>query len=93
MGAFVQSLGGTALDASVLAISVVGLIPPNDPRIQRTIDGVRRELGTGELVRRYRGGDELAGDVGAFIVCAFWLVNPSCWQGGLRRDGDCLRPC
>jgi GH15 family glucan-1,4-alpha-glucosidase len=74
-GAFVQSFGSEALDASNLLIPLVGFLPFSDPRVQSTIDATMKHLGKGVFVHRYRGDDGLPGNEGAFLLCSFWLVD------------------
>jgi GH15 family glucan-1,4-alpha-glucosidase len=77
-GTFVQSYGGTALDASLLLIPRVGFLPGTDPRVLATIEAIQRELTEDGLVLRYRSetaGDGLPPGEGAFIACSFWLVD------------------
>ncbi|MDE3094558.1 MAG: glycoside hydrolase family 15 protein [Chloroflexota bacterium] len=74
IGAFTQTLDGAILDASVLAMSVVRFIEPDDPRMLSTIDALRRTLAPDGFLRRYAGFDDgIAGDEGAFLFCNFWL--------------------
>jgi len=82
-GVFVQSYGSTDLDAATLFIAKTGFLPPEDPRVVRTVDAVRDGLDHGGLVRRYaappgpgdQGPDGLAGTEGAFLACSFWLAE------------------
>lgn len=74
-GWFSQALGSDAVDASALVVPALGLLPPKDPRVQRTVDVVSRELGAGGLLQRYRSDDGLEGGEGAFLLCSFWLVD------------------
>ncbi len=37
---YTQSFGSSHLDASVLMMAIVGLLPPDDPRLHATIDVV-----------------------------------------------------
>jgi alpha,alpha-trehalase len=53
----------------------VGFLDGTDVRVQRTVDRIRSELGEAGLVRRYRGGDGLEGEEGAFLPCSFWLAH------------------
>jgi GH15 family glucan-1,4-alpha-glucosidase len=48
---------------------------------------VTNELATGELVRRYRADDGLAGDEGAFVACSFWLVQALA-RAGRRAEAE-----
>jgi GH15 family glucan-1,4-alpha-glucosidase len=78
MNSFVQSYGGTGLDASLLLIPRVGFLPPDDPRVLGTIDAIQRELTQDGFVLRYRtehSDDGLPGAEGVFLACSFWLVD------------------
>jgi GH15 family glucan-1,4-alpha-glucosidase len=46
-------------------------------RVRDTVDAIQRDLGAGgSLLYRYRpGSDGLPGSEGAFLPCAFWLVQ------------------
>jgi GH15 family glucan-1,4-alpha-glucosidase len=87
IGAFVQSYGSTALDASALLIPLVGFIPPDDPRVASTVEAIGKRLRTGRLIRRYDTGrtkDGLTGSEGAFLACSFWYADNLIMLG--RRD-------
>jgi GH15 family glucan-1,4-alpha-glucosidase len=79
---FTQSYGSPELDASLLLIPLVGFLPPDDKRVIGTIEAIQQELSTRDgLLLRYptegsdEGVDGLPGDEGAFLLCAFWLVE------------------
>jgi GH15 family glucan-1,4-alpha-glucosidase len=81
---FTQYYGSSELDASVLNIPLVGVLPGTDERVTGTIDAVSRELGRDGFVSRYSTAetdDGLPGDEGQFLACSFWLVN------ALARNG------
>jgi GH15 family glucan-1,4-alpha-glucosidase len=77
-GAYTQYFGSTELDAANLMMTIVGFLPPDDPRMRATIEAIAERL-TDEhgLVYRYRGagGDGLAGVEGTFLLCTFWLAQ------------------
>lgn len=73
VGAFVQSFGSKALDASNLLIPVLEFLPFDDPRVQGTIDRTLEQLTENELVYRYRADDGLPGGEGAFGLTTFWM--------------------
>ena len=52
-GAFTGALGHPDLDASVLLISELGLLPPSDPRFVKTCDAIGRDLMRNGRVMRY----------------------------------------
>jgi GH15 family glucan-1,4-alpha-glucosidase len=82
-GAFVQSYGSDALDASSLLMPLVLFMAPTDPRMLSTINAIRRSPAEGgltsdSLVFRYEpgtGSDGLDGREGTFSTCTFWLVE------------------
>jgi GH15 family glucan-1,4-alpha-glucosidase len=84
-GAFVQSYGAEALDASVLMMPLVGFLPATDPRIVGTVEAIQRELMVDGLVKRYsENTDGLPPGEGAFLPCTFWLVD--CLQAMGRSE-------
>jgi GH15 family glucan-1,4-alpha-glucosidase len=91
-GAFVQSYGDRALDASALRFPLVEFIDGDDPRMTSTIDRIIQELETSEgLIHRYdhrQVDDGLPGNEGAFAICSFWLVSALSRAG---RLGDAER--
>jgi len=77
-GIFVQAYGSPELDAATLFIVKSGFLPPDDPRVARTVDAVRAGLDHGGFVRRYSAAsraDGLDGPEGAFLACSFWLAD------------------
>jgi GH15 family glucan-1,4-alpha-glucosidase len=86
VGAFTQSYGDVALDASVLVIPHYGFLPATDPRMVQTVAAVERTLLHGGFVRRYAteaGTDGLPGTEGVFLACSFWLVDNFAMAGRL----------
>jgi GH15 family glucan-1,4-alpha-glucosidase len=86
--AFVQTYDGTALDASLLIIPLVGFLPADDPRMRGTVAAIERELITEGLVYRYatqtENVDGLPPGEGAFLPLSFLYVDNLALQG--RRD-------
>jgi alpha,alpha-trehalase len=81
-GAFTQSFGSDALDASSLVIPIVGFLPPTDPRVRGTIAATAERLTDAHgLVYRYRVDDGLEGEEGSFLLCTFWLAEAQALAG------------
>jgi GH15 family glucan-1,4-alpha-glucosidase len=76
-GSYTRSYGSEDLDASVLVLPLVGLEARDATRVRDTIDAVQRDLAAGGplLYRYHPGQDGLPGTEGAFLPCAFWLVQ------------------
>jgi GH15 family glucan-1,4-alpha-glucosidase len=83
VGAFVQSFGSRALDASNLLIPIVEFLPFDDPRVQGTIDRTLEHLTENGLVYRYLADDGLPGGEGAFGLTTFWMVDALALSGRL----------
>ncbi|CAN5549008.1 glycoside hydrolase family 15 protein [soil metagenome] len=89
--AYSQSYGSDELDASVLLMTIVGFLPPNDARIVSTVAAIREELGVDGLLLRYlpkEDVDGLPGDEGVFLPCSFWLCEVLAMQGHLDEAHD-----
>jgi GH15 family glucan-1,4-alpha-glucosidase len=71
---YVRFAGSEEPDAALLLAVLMGYQDSND-RLARTVERVRRELGSGPLLYRYAGEDGLSGDEGFFLTCSFWLVD------------------
>ena len=63
---------------------------PTGERFSHTIDALRRELGRGPLLFRYRSDDDLIGEEGAFLCCSFWLAETLGLAGRYAEAADLL---
>jgi GH15 family glucan-1,4-alpha-glucosidase len=84
VGAFTQSYGDEALDASVLIMPHVGFLPAADPRVVGTVAAIEKGLLRDGFVLRYdtaEGKDGLPGQEGAFLACSFWLADNYAFAG------------
>jgi pentatricopeptide repeat protein len=88
IGAFVQSYGSTALDASNLLIPIMEFLPVEDPRVERTIDLTLERLTDRGMVYRYLTDDGLPGTEGAFGLCTFWMVDALALRGRVDEARD-----
>jgi len=78
INSFVWYYGAKEPDASLLVLPTVGFLPPDDPRIQGTVEAIQRRLTRDGLVIRYvpePAVDGLPGAEGAFLACTFWLCD------------------
>lgn len=86
-GYFAQSYGSDKLDASLLLMAIVGFLPPDDPRLVRTVAAIEERLMADGLVLRYETDRQLDGlpkGEGAFLACSFWLADNYTLMGRLK---------
>jgi GH15 family glucan-1,4-alpha-glucosidase len=91
-GTYTRSYGSSDLDAAVLVLPLLGIEPPDSPRVHGTIDAIRRELrASGPLLYRYPPGqDGLPGTEGAFLPCSFWLAQALAKTGRRTEASELL---
>ena len=90
-GAYAQSFGSDALDASLLRMAGLGFLPPDDPRLLATIDAIAAGLGDGRgLVRRNRDDADEDPPEGSFLLCTFWLAEALAVTGQVERAREVL---
>jgi GH15 family glucan-1,4-alpha-glucosidase len=98
LGAFRQRYESDNLDAAALLVSIVGLLPPDHPRVKATVEKVGEQLTLDGFVYRF---DPLATpDIqkqqiplgqyeGAFLPCTFWLATVYA-QMGRKEDAEAI---
>ena len=91
-GSYTRSYGSAELDAAVLVLPLLGIEEVDSPRVRGTIDAIMHELDAGgSLLFRYPPGrDGLPGTEGAFLPCAFWLVQALAKTGRVAEATDRL---
>ncbi|MCU1357321.1 MAG: glucoamylase [Acidimicrobiales bacterium] len=90
-GVFVQELDGTALDASLLMVPLVGFLPADDERVVATVAAIRDELLHDGFVHRYdtaETDDGVGGKEGTFLMCTLWLADVLLLQGNVDEARD-----
>ncbi len=84
MNSFVQYYGGKHLDASLLMMSLVGFLPPDDSRVIGTVKAIETHLVKDGFVQRYTQDtavDGLPHGEATFLPCSFWLADNLQLQG------------
>ncbi|MFG2755471.1 glycoside hydrolase family 15 protein [Streptomyces wuyuanensis] len=87
--AFVQHYDTDVLDSSLVRMSTVGFITPDDPMWTATLDAMDRELVNDSLVYRYNpeaSPDGLQGSEGTFSLCTFMYVDALARAGRLNQS-------
>ena len=73
--AFVGTMDGDTLDASLLRLHEVGFLKADDPRFASTVKAVEKDLKRGDFIFRYSERDDFGVPENAFLVCTFWYIN------------------
>ncbi|MBL8689779.1 MAG: glycoside hydrolase family 15 protein [Rhodospirillaceae bacterium] len=81
---FVESFGGTDIDASLLLLQEVGFLAADDPRFTGTLATIERKLRNGRQIFRYDAPDDFGKPATSFTVCTFWYIDALVAAG--RRD-------
>jgi GH15 family glucan-1,4-alpha-glucosidase len=74
-GALVGALDHHELDASVLLLPDLGLLPASDERFVRTCAIIDKELKRNGYLMRYVAEDDFGLPESAFLVCQFWYID------------------
>jgi len=72
---FVESFGGTDIDASLLLMQEIGFLTADDPRFAGTLAMIERKLRNGRQIFRYDAPDDFGKPVTSFTVCTFWYID------------------
>jgi GH15 family glucan-1,4-alpha-glucosidase len=75
VGALAGALDHSELDASVLLLPDLGLLPASDERFVRTFAVIERELKRNGFMMRYTEEDDFGLPETAFLVCQFWYID------------------
>ncbi len=84
IGSFVSTMGGQALDASMLRLNDVGFLRADDPRFISTVNVIGRNLMRESFVFRYIEPDDFGAPENAFLACTFWYIDALATIG--KRD-------
>jgi GH15 family glucan-1,4-alpha-glucosidase len=75
LGAIAGTIDHGDLDASVLLLPELGLLPASDERFRRTCDVIGSQLKRHGFVMRYTAEDDFGLPETAFLVCQFWYID------------------
>jgi len=93
LGRFRRSIEESALDSSLFAVWWFGVLPPEDPRVARTMEAVERELSRPSGgVARYEG-DLYGGRMNSWIICTLWLAQWHAAVGNFERALELIGWC
>jgi GH15 family glucan-1,4-alpha-glucosidase len=75
LGAIAGALDTDELDASVLLLAELGMLPASDPRFTNTCRVIGRDLNRNGFIMRYNAEDDFGLPETAFLVCQFWYID------------------
>jgi GH15 family glucan-1,4-alpha-glucosidase len=78
------TLDSAVADASTLLLTEIGFLPPDDPRVAKTLEMTAKRLMHDGFVMRYNEADDFGHPETAFLICSFWYVDALALAG--RRD-------
>ncbi len=84
LGSFTATFGGDTVDASLLLLHELALVPATDPRFLGTLDYIGKHLRRGHHLYRYGTADDFGMPETAFTICTFWYIEALAAAG--RRD-------
>ncbi|MCC7273372.1 MAG: glycoside hydrolase family 15 protein [Alphaproteobacteria bacterium] len=84
LDSFVESPGGTDVDASLLLMQEVGMVAADDPRFRGTLALIEKRLRRGPHLMRYVAPDDFGLPETSFTVCTFWYIDALAAVG--RKD-------
>jgi GH15 family glucan-1,4-alpha-glucosidase len=85
LGSFAGTHGGHDLDAALLQMAPLRLLPATDPKLIGTIEAVRKGLAQDGWLYRYRLDDGFGTPQVAFVLCTFWMIEALAAAG---RSGE-----
>lgn len=77
-------------EATSLLIPIYEFPPPDDPRLERTIEAVRSPLMTDErLVYPTSDSEAIDQEHVAFLICTFWVIDALVLMGEVGASRRC----
>jgi pentatricopeptide repeat protein len=74
-GSFMDSFGGSDVEAGLLLMAEVGFLPRGDPRFAGTVAAIESRLLRGRHLFRYAAADDFGTPTTAFNICTFWYID------------------
>jgi GH15 family glucan-1,4-alpha-glucosidase len=75
LGSFAGTHGGNELDAALLQMAPLRLLPATDPKLLGTVDAIGSALSQEGWLYRYHLDDGFGRPSVAFVLCTFWMIE------------------
>jgi GH15 family glucan-1,4-alpha-glucosidase len=75
LGAFAGTHGGQELDAALLQMAPLRMLPARDPMLVGTVDAIGSALSQEGWLYRYHLDDGFGRPAVAFVLCTFWMIE------------------
>jgi pentatricopeptide repeat protein len=75
LNSYVESFGGSDVEAGLLLMVEVGFVAAQDPRFLGTLAAVEKRLRRGPYLFRYAQADDFGTPETAFNICTFWYID------------------
>jgi GH15 family glucan-1,4-alpha-glucosidase len=75
LGSFAGTHGGDQLDAALLQMAPLRILPASDPKLLGTIDAIGAALSQEGWLYRYHLDDGFGRPSVAFVLCTFWMIE------------------
>ena len=89
--AYVQAFGATDLDASILRLALLNILPAGTPRMNTTIHAIEKGLMKNGLLYRNLNLDGALEGEGTFTPCIFWLIDNYASSGMIDKAEELMR--
>jgi GH15 family glucan-1,4-alpha-glucosidase len=86
LGSFAGTHGGQHLDAALLQMAPLRLLPARDPKLLGTIDAVGAALSHEGWLYRYKLDDGFGAPEVAFVLCTFWMIEALAAAGRMHES-------
>jgi pentatricopeptide repeat protein len=74
-GSFMESFGGSDVEAGLLLMTEVDFLPAEDARFAGTVAEIEKRLRRGRHLFRYAAADDFGVPTTAFNICTFWYID------------------
>ncbi len=75
LGSFAGTHGGHELDAALLQMAPLRMLPSGDPKLLGTVDAIGGALSQEGWLYRYHVDDGFGRPEVAFVLCTFWMIE------------------